>query len=155
MRYTVTVEIDMPGKGAQVSGILDVSVSANDEEHAKDKAREFLGSEADFGGIIEPKILNVTGPRRPAELADCVQIAAEDWLREPDVQTWLDNRANGVARLFCGDVFTVYDHGEGPHSPISSPENAMPRWLWDEIEKILKEKHVDYCVVRLMNVEEP
>jgi hypothetical protein len=94
-------------------------------------------------------------PARSVREIPCIAIAAADWLAQPDVQAWAKKRANGVPRLWCEDVFTVYDHDEGPHSPISDPEYAMPQWLWNEIAEILKERGIGYAIVRLLNTEAP
>lgn len=91
-------------------------------------------------------------PRTVKEIP-CIQISASDWLACKDVREWASQAKNGVPRLWCDDVFTVYDHGEGPHSPVSDPEYAMPQWLWDEIDKIMKEQNIGYAVVRLLNEE--
>ena len=89
---------------------------------------------------------------RKVEKIPCVQIPAKDWLQRPDVQEWMDYPDNNVPRLWCDDVFTVYDGGDGPHSPTASPDHAMPLWLWEEIETILTTMGIDYAVVRLMNI---
>jgi len=87
------------------------------------------------------------------EVIPCVQFDATDWLAREDVQAWLKNPENCVPQLFTGDVFTVWDHGEGPHSPVSSPDNAMPQWMWDEIGKILEDRGIEYAIVRLINYD--
>lgn len=91
--------------------------------------------------------------KRHIEEIPCIQIAAKDWLSRKDVREWIDCPDNNVPRLWCDDVFTIYDGGDGPHSPTASPDNAMPDWLWTEIENILEERGLDYVVVRLMNTD--
>lgn len=88
------------------------------------------------------------------EVIPCVQIPARLLLARADVKAWIENKDNAVPVLFCGDVFTVFDSGEGPHSPLSSPDHAMPGDVWGMIDGILAKKGINYCVVRLMNVEE-
>jgi hypothetical protein len=91
--------------------------------------------------------------KRHIELVRCIQISAKDWLEKPDVAAWLAREENHVPQLWTGDVFTVVDENEGPHSPVDSQEAAMPRWLWNEINKIMEEKDLLYAVIRLMNYE--
>ena len=83
----------------------------------------------------------------------CIQITAKDWIERADVQEWLHKPENCVPRLWCDDFFIVYDNGEGPHSPTGGEESAMPLWLWNKIEEIMKDKGLKYAIVRLMNYE--
>lgn len=90
---------------------------------------------------------------REFEIIPCIQLNAADWLERNDVRNWAKNPENGVAVLFCDDIFTVWDHGEGPHSIGSSPESAMPEWLYNELDRILADQDLEYAIIRLMNVE--
>jgi hypothetical protein len=87
---------------------------------------------------------------RSIEQIPCIQIEAGDWLHKKDVREWIAENDIAYWR-FAGDLFTVYDHGEGPDCP--GTDGKMPWWLWNTIKRIAMEKGIDYCIVRLMNVE--
>jgi hypothetical protein len=89
--------------------------------------------------------------QRGIEEIPCIQIAAKDWLAKRDVKAWVNSPEMKVPQLWCGDIFTIWDDEEGPASPVSDPEYAMPLWLWNEIKKIMRERKVEYAIVRLMN----
>lgn len=89
---------------------------------------------------------------RHVEEVPCIQISAKDWIDKPDVAAWIAKAENYVPQLWTGDFFTIYDNGEGPHCPDDNP-GSMPRWLWNEIEKIMCEKELEYAVIRFMNYE--
>jgi hypothetical protein len=90
---------------------------------------------------------------RKIEQIPCIQIQASDWLQHKDVIAWINNQDYDVARWkFAGDVFTLYDHGEGPDCPGTG--GKMPWWLWNTIKRIVfVERNIDYCIVRLMDVD--
>ena len=90
--------------------------------------------------------------KRNIRTAPCIKVYAGDWLGTNDVRGWKANNpsvatwgpSNGTG---YGDVFTVYDHGEGPDS------EDMPQWLWKRITKIAQEAGHDYCIVWLEDIE--
>lgn len=83
----------------------------------------------------------------------CVKIPAGDWLGTNDVREWKAKNssvatwARSEADSGYRDVFTVYDHGEGPD------RDDMPDWLWGRIDKIVRELGLSYCVVWLEDIE--
>jgi hypothetical protein len=95
-----------------------------------------------------------------------VEIQATPWLNHKDVEKWL--RSGKCATWYnpllkpgeqtaYRDVFTTWDHGEGPDSPDNGGD-CMPQWLWDNIEKAINQatrrdpKNI-YCIVRLLDSE--
>ena len=90
---------------------------------------------------------------RNINVAPCIKVSAGDWLNTNDVREWKANESSvatwgrGPQDSAYGDVFTVYDHGEGPD------KDDMPSWLWDRIEKIAKKLGHDYCIVWLEDIE--
>jgi hypothetical protein len=79
--------------------------------------------------------------------APCLKIEAADWLDTNDVRHWLSKEkcvATWAGDSGCsGDIFTVYDHGEGPD------RDDMPSWLWKEIEAYVKAAGFEYCIIWL------
>lgn len=118
-----------------------------------------LSLKIDHEGATFEDITRKTSAEAPTERVieeiPCVQIAAADWLAAPDVRAWVADRKNKVAQLWCGDVFVVFDHGEGPNSPTSEPDHAMPEWLWNKISDVMRKRDVGYAVVRLLNTDVP
>lgn len=118
-----------------------------------------LSLKIDHEGATFEDITRKTSAEAPTERVieeiPCVQIAAADWLAAPDVKAWVANRKNKVAQLWCGDVFVVFDHGEGPNSPISEPDHAMPEWLWNKIDDVMRKRDMGYAVIRLLNTDTP
>jgi len=83
----------------------------------------------------------------------------EAWLRKGPAATWLNPFLPAGAQSGYRDVFTIWDHGEGPDSPDAGGVQAevMPQWLWDNIELTIADKIGNpkdvYCIVRLMDTE--
>lgn len=86
-----------------------------------------------------------------AEQVPCIRIPARDLLEDEDIRDWYENPENNVPRLFCGDIFTVYDNGSGPHCP---GEKGMPEEAWDAIEQRIQQAGYKHAVIWLANVEE-
>jgi hypothetical protein len=80
---------------------------------------------------------------RAVKTAPCLKIEAADWLDTNDVRYWKASYPVASWGAVNGDVFTVYDHGEGPD------KGEMPDWLWNYIEKHAKEAGLEYCIVWL------
>lgn len=104
---------------------------------------------------------------RRATVIPCLQIEAGDWIHKPEVRHWLENAGGGVASwstwdtstfdesvLYPGDIFTLYDHGDGPDNPEMHPAGsaAMPGWLWAKIENAVRSAGLTYCIVRLLDI---
>ncbi len=98
--------------------------------------------------LKKQKVLEEAFEQNPARFKNRVPSAGS----VPEA-AWINKPENHVPQLWCGDFFTVYEEGEGPHSPVDSQEAAMPRWLWNEIEKIMTEKGRLYAIIRFTNYE--
>lgn len=81
----------------------------------------------------------------------CLKIPAADWLSTNDVTGWVNDVDSSVATWYTGsgyrDVFTIYDHGDGPD------REEMPDWLWDRIDAAAQELGLSYAVVWLEDVD--
>lgn len=84
---------------------------------------------------------------RAVKIAPCLKIEAADWLDTNDVRHW--RAQDSSVASWSGDnggyadIFTVYDHGEGPD------KDRMPSWLWEKIEQHVKDAGFEYCIVWL------
>ena len=79
---------------------------------------------------------------RVVKTAPCLKIEAADWLDTNDVRHWR-KKGSSIATWAgvdggCGDIFTVYDHGEGPDC------DDMPYWLWKKIKEYAKTAGFEY-----------
>jgi len=141
------------GKGEHLA--LAIMAGLQDASNAGiSKAQDIARKNPALGGYA-PDASNrgIKKEERRVQIDCCITIVAKDWLEQPDVIAWIAKKNSGAA-LFAGtDIFTTYDHGEGPSRPdeCGPDPGTMPQWLWNEIVHILRDVNLDndYCVVRL------
>lgn len=91
------------------------------------------------------------------EKAHCLMIDAEGagWMENPGVRRWIESDQVAHWPLAAGgDVFTVYDHGDGPDCPevMAAGPGVMPQWLWERIVDCVQDAGLvdEYVIIRLM-----
>ena len=83
------------------------------------------------------------GSERATNVIPCLMIEAADWIDTNDVRHWVNTCSVATWGSPNGDIFTLYDHGDGPD------KDEMPDWLWEFIEAYVREAGLEYCIVRL------
>jgi hypothetical protein len=80
---------------------------------------------------------------------------APEFFEDPEFVAWLNSRVGkGLATWHTGgepgemsDLFLIYDHGEGDEA------DNMPEKFWDKIDKLCRDQHIGYGLIRLVNVK--